>query len=107
VKDFGHHHQAYIEEWHKYEQNTMRIFRMHIDRAFKAYLGWYHRATHIKLRQRWTDDDYADGGFSDDDNTIYDMCTQEGSHVELGPILDRVVCFLPTLFCFFSAFSFY
>jgi hypothetical protein len=70
---------------------------MHTDRAFRTYLGWYHRATHIKLRQCWTDDDYTDGGSSDDEHTIYDTCTREGSHVEQDPVPDRVVCCLMTL----------
>jgi hypothetical protein len=54
-----------------------------------------------------SDDDYADGGSSSDDDTIYDTHTQEGSHVELGPILVHMVCFLSTLFHFSSAVSFY
>jgi hypothetical protein len=71
---------------------------MHTDRAYRTYLGWYQRTTRIKLRQRWTDDDYADGGSSDNEDTVYDTRTQEGSHVEQGPVLDRVVCCLLTLF---------
>jgi hypothetical protein len=59
---------------------------MHTNRAFRTYLGWYHWVTRIKLRRRWTDDDYVDGGSPDDEDTIYDTHTQEGSHVELGPI---------------------
>jgi hypothetical protein len=43
VKDFEHHHQTFIEEWNRYEQNCVRIFRMHIDRAFREYLAWYQR----------------------------------------------------------------
>jgi hypothetical protein len=39
--------------------------------------------------------------------TLYDTCTREGSHVEQGPILDRVVCCLPTLFCLCNDVSFY
>jgi hypothetical protein len=73
---------------------------MHTDRAFRTYLGLYHHASRIKLRQRWTDNDYADDGSSDDEDTIYDTRTQEGSHVEQGPVLDRVVCCLVTLFRF-------
>jgi hypothetical protein len=94
------HHRQYIDEWHKYEQNVVRIFCMHTDRAFRTYLGLYHQASRIKLRQRWTDNDYADDGSSDDEDTIYDTRTQEGSHVEQGPVLDRVVCCLVTLFRF-------
>jgi hypothetical protein len=41
VKDFDVHHQKYIDEWHKYEQNVVRIFRIHTDRAYRTYLGWY------------------------------------------------------------------
>jgi hypothetical protein len=76
------------------------IFHMDTDRAYRIYLGWYQQATRIKLRQRWTNDDYVDGGSSDDEDTMYDTRTREGSHVEQGPILDRVVCCLST----FSAF---
>jgi hypothetical protein len=107
VKEFDVHHQKYIDEWHKYDMNIVRIFRMHTDRAYRTCLGWYQRATRIKLRQRWTDDDYADGGSSDDEDTVYDMHTREGSHVEQGPVLDRVVCCLPTLFCLCNDVSFY
>jgi hypothetical protein len=46
----------------------------------------------------WTNDDYADGGSFDDEDTIYDTRTQEGSHVEQGPVLNCVVCW--TLFRF-------
>jgi hypothetical protein len=106
VKEFDVHHQKYIDEWHKYEQNNVRIFCMHTDRAYITYLRWYQRATRVKLRQRWTDEDYADGGSSDDEDTMYDMRTQEGSHVEQGPVLDRVVCCLPTLFRFCNTVSF-
>jgi hypothetical protein len=56
VWDFEHHHRTYIEEWYMYEQNVVRIFRMHTDRAFRGYLAWYQWVTCIKLRQRWTDD---------------------------------------------------
>jgi hypothetical protein len=55
---------------------------VHTDRAYKTYLGWYQQAMCIKLRQRWTDDDYTDSGRSFDVETVYDMRTQEGSHVE-------------------------
>jgi hypothetical protein len=107
VKEFNVHHQKYIDKWHKYEQNVVRIFFMHTDRAYRTYLGWYLWATRVKLRQLWTNDDYADGRSSDDENTVYDTCTREGSHVEQGPILDRVVCYLLTLFCFCNDVSFY
>jgi hypothetical protein len=72
----------------------MWIFFMHTDRAFRTYLGWYLQATHIKLCQRWTDDDYADGGSSDDEDTMYNTRTWEGSHVVLGPVLDSVYAVL-------------
>jgi hypothetical protein len=61
----------------------------------------------IKLRQHWTDDDYADGGSFDDKDTVYDTRTREGSHVEHGLILDRVVCCLSTLFHLCNDVSFY
>jgi hypothetical protein len=41
VKEFDVHHQKYIDEWRKYEQNIVRIFHMHTDRAYRTYLGWY------------------------------------------------------------------
>jgi hypothetical protein len=59
------------------------------------------------MRQCWTDDDYTDGGSSSDEDTVYDTRTREGSHVEQGPVLDRVVCYLPTLFCLCNDVSFY
>jgi hypothetical protein len=74
----------------------VRIFHKHTDRA-----------TRIKLHQRWTDDDYADGGSSDDEDTVYDTRTQEGSHVEQGPVLEHVVCCLSTLFRLCNDVSFY
>jgi hypothetical protein len=80
---------------------------MHTDRAYRTYIRWYQRATCIKLRQCWTNDDYADGGSSDDEDTMYDTRTREGSHVEQGHILDRVVCYLLTLFRFCNNVSFY
>jgi hypothetical protein len=80
---------------------------MHTDMAFRTYLGWYHRATRIELCQRWIDDDYVDSGSSDDKDTIYDKRTREGSHAEQGPILDRVVCCLPTFSHCCNDVSFY
>jgi hypothetical protein len=73
---------------------------MHTDLAFREYLAWYQRVMWIKLHQRWTDDDYTDVGSSADEDTPYDMRTWEGSHVELGPVLDHVVCFVSTLYDF-------
>jgi hypothetical protein len=107
VKEFDVHHQKYIDEWHKYEQNIVSIFCMHTDMAYKTYHGWYQRAMHIKLRQRWTNDDYANGGSSDDEDTVYDTRTREGSHVEMGPVLHLVVCCMPNLFRFCNDVSFY
>jgi hypothetical protein len=98
VKEFNVQHQKYIDEWYKYEQNVVRIFRMHTDRAYRTYLRWYQWATRIKLHQRWIDDDYVDGGSFNDEDTVHDTCTREGSHVEQSPVLDRVVCCLLTLF---------
>jgi hypothetical protein len=107
VKEFDVHHQKYIDEWHKYEQNVVRIFCIHTDRAYRTYLGWYQWATRVKLCQHWTDDDYVDGESSSDEDTVYNTRTREGSHVEQGPVLDHVVCCLPTLFCFCNDASFY
>ena len=80
---------------------------MHTNRAYRTYLGWYQRTTCIKLRQRWTDDDYTDDGFSDNEDTVYDTRTREGSHVEQGLVLDRVICYLLTPFRFYNDVSFY
>jgi hypothetical protein len=85
VKEFHMHHQKYLVEWYKYEQNTIMIFCMHTSRAFRTYLGWYQQATHIKMRQRWTDDGYTDDGSFDDEDTIYNACTREGSIIEQVP----------------------
>jgi hypothetical protein len=104
VRDFEHHHQTYIEEWYKYEKNIVRIFHMHTNRAFREYLAWYQRVVCIKLHQRWTDDDYMKGRSSVDEDTTYDMRTQKGSHVEMAPILDHLVCFLLTLPLFRTMF---
>jgi hypothetical protein len=51
VKEFDVHHQKYIDEWYTYEQNVVRIFCMHTNRAYRTYLGWYQQATPMKLRQ--------------------------------------------------------
>jgi hypothetical protein len=102
VRNFEHHHQSYIEEWYRYEENVVRIFCMYTDRAFRVYLAWYQRVTRIKLHQRGTDDDYVKCGSSTDKDTTYDTHTREGSHVELAPVLDPVVCFLSTLYLFFE-----
>jgi hypothetical protein len=80
---------------------------MNTNRAYRTYLGWYQRATRVKLRQRRIDDDYVDGGSSNDEDTMYDTRTWEGLHVEQGPILDCVVCYLLTLFCFCNNVSCY
>jgi hypothetical protein len=82
VKEFDVHHQKYTDKCHKYEQNVVRIFRMHTDRAYRTYLGWYQRATSVKLRQHWTDEYYMDGGSSNNEDTVYDTHTREGSHAE-------------------------
>jgi AraC-like DNA-binding protein len=50
VKEFDVHHQKYIDEWHKYEQNVVRIFHMRTGTTYKTYLEWYQRAMRIKLR---------------------------------------------------------
>jgi hypothetical protein len=80
---------------------------MNTNRAYRTYLGWYQRAMHVKLRQRWTDDNYVDGGSANDEDTMYDTRTWEGSHVEQGPVLDCVVCYLLTLFRFYNDVSCY
>jgi hypothetical protein len=41
-------------------KNIVPILCMHTDRAYRTYLGWYQHVTHVKPRQRWTDDDYHD-----------------------------------------------
>ena len=74
----------------------MPLFRMHRQALFREYVGWFQSVARTKLCQRWTDADYANMGDSDDDNTLYDTRTREGSHVQLAPILDRVVTIFPT-----------
>jgi hypothetical protein len=76
------------------EENVLPVEGPHNNANFRAYLTWYHTATRYRLRQRWTQDDYADIASSDDENTTYDVRGREGQAVELGPILDRVVCSL-------------
>jgi hypothetical protein len=67
---------------------------MHRDSAFREYLEWFQSVTRTKLRQRWTDVDYAEIGSLDDDNSTYDTHTHVGSHVQLALVLDHVVSFL-------------
>jgi hypothetical protein len=55
---------------------------MHTDKAFITYHGWYQQTTRIKLRQRWTNDDYVDGGSFDNEDIVYDVRTREGSTIE-------------------------
>lgn len=99
ITDFAHHHRDYIAGWRRLEQNCVRIFAMHRESEFRNYLAWYHGATRYRLRQAWTQDDYADIDSSDDDNTAYDIRTREGSQVELGPVLDRVVSATQVTMC--------
>ena len=73
----------------------------HMNREFRRYQAWYQRATHCRLRVQWTEDDYADIEFSDDEDTAYDQSTRAGRQVEAGQILDRVVSQLP----YFSTLS--
>ncbi|TVU13435.1 hypothetical protein EJB05_40491, partial [Eragrostis curvula] len=63
---------------------------MHRDSSFRRYLEWYQSSTRYRLRQAWTDRDYADMESSDDENTPYDVATRQGTVVEIGPVLDRV-----------------
>jgi hypothetical protein len=74
----------------------------HTNRAFREYLAWYQRVTRIKLCQQWTNDGYANVGSFTDEDTTHDTRTQEGSHVEMGSVLERVGCFLSTLYDFFE-----
>ncbi|TVU26210.1 hypothetical protein EJB05_28747, partial [Eragrostis curvula] len=90
VTDFAHHHRAYLDEWRRFEDNCERIHAMHRDSSFRRYLEWYQSSTRYRLRQTWTDRDYADMGSSDDENTPYDVATRQGTVVEIGPVLDRV-----------------
>jgi hypothetical protein len=75
---------------------------MHQDYAFRDYLAWYQTATWIKLRQRWANEDYVNVGSSEDEDTLYDTRTRDGSHVETGLVLDHVVCFLSILYMLFK-----
>jgi hypothetical protein len=98
VKDFLHH-QRYVDEWNKFEGNSVRIFRMHWDATFKEYLDWFQSVTRTKLCQRWTDVDYVEIASSNDGNTTYNTQPRMGSHV-LAPVLDHVVSFLSICFGF-------
>ena len=51
--------------------------------------------THCRLRLPWTEDDYADIKFSDDEDTPYNQSTRVERQMEVEPILDRVVSQLP------------
>ncbi|TVU32501.1 hypothetical protein EJB05_24232, partial [Eragrostis curvula] len=90
VTDFAHHHRAYLDEWRRFEDNCERIHAMHRDSSFRRYLEWYQSSTRYRLRQTWTDRDYADMESSEDENTPYDVATRQGTQVEIGPVLDRV-----------------
>ncbi|TVU01526.1 hypothetical protein EJB05_53025, partial [Eragrostis curvula] len=90
VTDFAHHHRAYLDEWRRFEDNCERIHAMHRDSEFRRYLEWYQSSTRYRLRQAWTDRDYADMESSDDENTPYDVATRQGTVVEIGPVVDRV-----------------
>jgi hypothetical protein len=52
------------------------------------------------MRTMQNNADYVDIASSDDDNTTYDTQTHEGSHVQLAPVLDRVVSFQSICFGF-------
>ncbi|TVU39153.1 hypothetical protein EJB05_12558, partial [Eragrostis curvula] len=75
VTDFAHHHRAYLDEWRRFEDNCERIHAMHRDSSFRRYLEWYQSSTRYRLRQAWTDRDYADMESSDDENTPLFPCT--------------------------------
>jgi hypothetical protein len=93
VTDFVDYHRERIDWWNKME-NILPAKGRHNNANFRGYLIWYHTATRYRLRQRWTQDDYAVIASSDDENTTYDVRGREGRTVELGPILDRVVSYL-------------
>jgi hypothetical protein len=61
------------------------------DYNYRAYLSWYLTATRTKLKGQWIGVNYTDIRSSDDEDTSYDLATQEGMVVEAAPILDRVV----------------
>jgi hypothetical protein len=55
------------------------------------YLTLYAGVTMCKLKGQWTDADYAEQEFSDDEDTSFDIAARLGSQIEAAPILDRVV----------------
>jgi hypothetical protein len=96
ITDFRQHHLAFIDEWDLATKNVHDNDELHNNSDYMRYQAWYQGATHYKLRQQWTTDDYADIDSSDDEDTEYDQSTRLGTQVEVAPILDRVVSF--TLF---------
>jgi hypothetical protein len=44
-----------------------------------------------QLKAQWTQEDYMDIQSSDNEDTLYDLATREGTVVEAAPILDQVV----------------
>ena len=91
VTDFADHHRQYVQWWRKMEENCEPDSTPHSNASFRGYLSWYHTATRYRLRQQWTDVDYADLASSEDEDTAYDRRAREGTVVEAAPILDRVV----------------
>lgn len=92
VTDFLDYHRERIEWWNRMDDNVLPPPGPHSNANFRAYLAWYHSATRYRLRTAWTRDDYAEIASSDDEDTAYDLRGRAGRAVELGPILDRVVC---------------
>jgi hypothetical protein len=68
-------HQCYIDEWHLFEENNMRIHAVHRDRAFSEYLVWLAEMTRLHLKPAWTEQDIAEIVSSDEGDNPYDQAT--------------------------------
>uniref|UniRef100_K3YLZ9 Aminotransferase-like plant mobile domain-containing protein n=1 Tax=Setaria italica TaxID=4555 RepID=K3YLZ9_SETIT len=79
VSEWASFHHAYIQEWELFEENVDENNEPHTNSA-----------TRHRLREAWTQDDYAEIQSSDDEDTVYDQSTRAGRQVEAGPILDRM-----------------
>jgi hypothetical protein len=71
--DFETLHRDYIDRWENFHENLYENDQPHTNENFRAYLTWYRRATRTKLKQQWTQADYADIESSDDEQTAYDL----------------------------------
>ena len=44
-----------------------------------------------KIKERWSGQDYAEMGSSEDEDMVFDKATRKGTAVEMAPLLGRVV----------------